>query len=265
MLFRRLFLCALLVGLLAGLFDSALQRWQVVPLILAAEAFEGAAGSEAHRHADGTVHRQGAQDWAPRDGLERSAATVLANVLNAIAAALLLLPLMVWWNRHRGGSTGLHRSADGVGVRQGLLWGAAAWFCLFALPAIGLPPELPGMQAATLQARQWWWVLAVACGIGGLALLCLVRAPWRVVGLAVLVLPFAVGAPQHEGSRFGAMGADAAAQMALLADRFVVATTLASALQWLLLGTLCMLAAARWLKPWLSPVVSANATAEVTP
>lgn len=252
MLFRRLFLCALLVGLLTGLFDSAVQRWQVVPLILAAEVFEGAAEPETHEHAAGAAHSHGPEAWAPQDGLERTAYTVGANVLNAIGAALLLLPLMAWWNRHRGGRVLALQKGYGASVRHGLLWGAAAWVCLFALPALGLPPELPGMQAAALQARQWWWVLTVACGAGGLAMLCLVRAKWRVLGLALLVLPFAMGAPQHEGSPFAGLGAEAAAQMELLAGRFVVATTLASALQWLLLGTLCALAVARWLSPLLT-------------
>jgi len=265
MLFRRLFLCALFVGLLTGLFDSAVQRWQVVPLILAAEVFERAAESDAHAHADGAAHSHGPQAWAPQDGLERTAYTVLANVLNAIGSALLLLPLMVWWSRHRGGQPLALKSAYGASVRHGLLWGAAGWFCLFALPALGLPPELPGMQAASLQARQWWWVLTVACGAGGLAMLCLVRAKWRVLGLGLLFLPFAVGAPQPEGSSFAGMGAQAAAQMALLADRFAVATTVASALQWLLLGTLCALAAARWLNPLLSPAVSSSAMAGSAP
>lgn len=258
MLFRRLFSCALLVGLLVGLFDSAVQRWQVVPLVLAAEVFETAAEPDVHAHADGAAHSHGPAGM-PQDGLERTAHTVLANVLNAIGSALLLLPLMVWWHRHRGKSA--LNSVCAASLRHGLLWGAAGWFCLFALPALGLPPELPGMQAASLQARQGWWALTVACGAGGLAMLCLVRAKWRVLGLGVLVLPFAVGAPRPEGSPFADLGVQGAAQMALLADRFVVATTVASALQWLLLGALCALAAARWLAPWLGPVVSTSAVA----
>lgn len=267
MLFRRLFLCALLVGLLTGLFDSAVQRWQVVPLILAAEVFEVAAEPEAHAHAHGgdAAHSHGPEAWAPQDGLERTAYTVLANVLNGIGSALLLLPLMAWWHRHhRGQALALH-SRNGATVRHGLLWGAAAWVCLFALPALGLPPELPGMQAAPLPGRQLWWLLTVACGAGGLAMLCLVRTKWRVLGLGLLVLPFAVGAPRHEGSAFMGLGTEAAAQMQLLATRFAVATTVASALQWLLLGTLCALAVARWLSPLLATGERAAALAEPTP
>ena len=258
MLFRRLFLCALFVGLLTGLFDSVVQRWQVVPLILAAEVFEESAAPAAaeHAHADGAAHSHAAEAWEPEKGLERTSYTVLANVLNAMGSALLLLPLLAFWNRQRAGQPLALQKGYGASVRYGLAWGAAGWVCLFALPALGLAPELPGMQAAELQARQIWWSLTVACGAGGLALLCLVKANWRVLGLGLLVLPFAIGAPQHAGSPFAGMEADVALQMQQLHAQFVVASAVASALQWLLLGTLSALAVARWLSPLLNPVAA---------
>ena len=46
MLFRRLFLCALFVGLCAGLIYSAVQRLQIIPIIAAAEVFESALRGE---------------------------------------------------------------------------------------------------------------------------------------------------------------------------------------------------------------------------
>ena len=260
MLFRRLFLCALLVGLLTGLFDSAVQRWQIVPLILAAEVFEASAAPPQveHAHAAGATHSHEAQAWAPQDGLERTAYTVLANVLNAIGSALLLMPLLAFWNRQRAGQPLALHKGYGASMRYGLLWGAAGWVCLFALPALGQAPELPGMQAAALHERQVWWSLTVACGAGGLAVLGMVRAKWRVLGLGLLVLPFAIGAPQHAGSPFAGMEADVALQMQQLVSRFVVATAVASAVQWLLLGTLSALAVARWLSPLLNPVAAAT-------
>ena len=260
MLFRRLFLCALFVGLLTGLFDSVVQRWQVVPLILAAEVFEESAAPAVadHAHADGAAHSHATQAWEPENGLERTAYTVLANVLNAIGSALLLMPLLAFWNRQRAGQPLALNRGYGACVLYGLAWGAAGWVCLFALPALGLAPELPGMQAAELQARQIWWSLTVACGAGGLAVLCLVKAKWRVLGLGLLVLPFAIGAPQHAGSPFAGMEADVALQMQLLHSQFVVASAVASAWNWLLLGTLSALAVARWLSPLLNPVAAAT-------
>lgn len=260
MLFRRLFICALFVGLLTGLFDSVVQRWQVVPLILAAEVFEESATPAVaeHAHADGAVHSHAAEAWSPQDGLERTSYTVLANVLNAVGSALLLMPLLAFWNRQRAGQPLALHKGYGAAVRYGLAWGAAGWICLFALPALGQAPELPGMQAAELQARQIWWSLTVACGTGGLAVLCLVKAKWRVLGLGLLVLPFAIGAPQHAGSPFAGMAADVALQMQQLHAQFVVASAVASALQWLLLGTLSALAVARWLNPLLNSVAPAT-------
>ena len=260
MLFRRLFLCALFVGLLTGLFDSVVQRWQLVPLILAAEVFEETAAPAAaqHAHAEGAAHSPDAQAWEPENGPQRSAYTVLANVLNAMGSALLLMPMLAFWNRQRAGQPLALHQGYGACVRHGLLWGAAGWMALFALPALGLAPELPGMQAAELQARQIWWSLTVACGAGGLAVLCLVKANWRVLGLGLLVLPFAIGAPQHAGSPFAGMAAGVALQMQQLHAQFVVASAVASALQWLLLGTLSALAVARWLSPLLNPVAPAT-------
>lgn len=260
MLFRRLFLCALFVGLLSGLFDSVVQRWQVVPLILAAEVFEDSAATAMVEgvHAEHAAHSHAAQAWLPQDGLERTAYTVLANVLNAMGSALLLMPLLAFWNRQRAGQPLALDKGYGACVRYGLAWGAAGWLCLFALPALGLAPELPGMQAAALQARQIWWSLTVACGAGGLAVLCLVKANWRVLGMGLLVLPFAIGAPQHAGSPFAGMAADVAVQMQQLHAQFVVASAVTGALQWLLLGTLSALAVARWLSPLLNSVAPAT-------
>ena len=253
MLFRRLFLCALLTGLCAGLIYSAMQRWQVVPLIAAAEVFESAAqpaaepaAAPAHdHHPPGTAaHTHDTEAWGPQDGVERMFWTVVANVLGATGFALLLIPLLAWWDRQRGGVAASWRS--------GLLWGAAGWLCLFVWPSIGMQPELPGEAAAALQLRQSWWLLAVACAAGGLALLAFAKGHWRWLGLLLLLLPFVIGAPHADGPAFADFPAEAAAQMQQLKSQFVVATAVASALQWLVLGAVSGVVVARWLRPLLA-------------
>ena len=273
MLFRRLFLCALFVGALTGLFDSLVQRWQVVPLILAAEMLEtgavsaplaGASSMDSdHVHADGASHSHDAA-WKPQAGVERTAYTVLANMLNAVGLALVLMPVMAFFNRQRGGQPLSLQAGYGAVLRHGLLWGGAAWVSLFAMPALGLPPELPGMQSAALHARQFWWVGTALCGAGGLAMLFLIKARWRVLGLALLVLPFAIGAPEHLSTPYAGLSPEVAAQLQALASRFAVATAVASAVQYLLLGALCAAAVARWLSPLLDTAAPALRTAEVS-
>lgn len=253
MLFRRLFLCALLVGLCAGLAYSAVQRLQVVPIIVAAEVFESALPPEpaaaVPHHPPGTeapVHEHDDAAWEPAEGFERIFWTVVSNVLGAVGFALLLIPMFAWWDRQRGGHA--------ASLRSGLLWGAAGWLCFFVWPALGLHPELPGEAAADLHARQAWWLLAVLCAIGGLALLSSARGYWRWLGLPLLVLPFVIGAPHADGPAFARFAADAAAQLAQLKAQFVVATALASAVQWLAIGAIAGLVIPRWLRPLLADI-----------
>ncbi len=209
---RRILLTALVAGAAAGLLAAILQRIDLIPLIAHAEIYE-AAGAE-HAHA-------GPAAWEPEAGLERAAYTVLADLLTGIGFALLLTGAIALSSL--GG-----RAVD---ARRGLLWGAAG-FAVFALaPALGLPPEVPGMQAAELAQRQAWWVGTAAATAAGLGLIVFrPTLPWRILGVVLLVLPHAIGAPappEHGGN----VPPD-------LAARFVVASIFTAALFWLALGAI---------------------------
>jgi predicted cobalt transporter CbtA len=146
MLFRRIVLCALLVGVLAGLLTSAVQHWQVIPIIAAAEVLEGSGpaveemAAASHAHADGDAPAHGQTEPASDTG--RHLWTALANVLTATGFGLVLVAAITSWEHVRGRAL--------ASARSGLPWGAAGWLCVFALPALGLPPELPGSGAAPL-------------------------------------------------------------------------------------------------------------------
>jgi cobalt transporter subunit CbtA len=261
MLFRRLFLCALLVGVCSGLLHAALQRWQVVPLIAAAEVYESAAEAHetpavpahgepevaqaaAHEHEHEHEHNHDGDEWQPADGLERTGWTIVANILAATGYALLLIPMLALWDRSRGGTA--------ASWKTGLVWGACAWLATFALPGLGLPPELPGVGAAALRSRQAWWLLTVVCTGTGLAALLLARRnvwAWRCIGAVLLAAPFVIGAPQPEVDPFLAFSGDAVVQMQLLSVQFARATALATALYWLSLGALSAFVVARWVRP----------------
>lgn len=211
---QRILVTALIAGLAAGLVNSAAQMVLVAPLIEKAETLERADADSAAA-GDGAASSQPAA-WAPADGFQRAAFTVLANLLVGIGFALFLAAAFAL----RGSPM------DG---RRGLAWGLAG-FCVFALaPALGLPPEPPGMAAADLSGRQGWWLMTAGATAVGLALLVFAsgRAA-RIAGLVLLVAPHVIGAPVHQ-----AAAPSPAADMAL---EFALASLAATALFWSVLG-----------------------------
>lgn len=220
---RRILTAGLVAGLLAGTVITAAQMLQVTPLILAAETYEQAAGHHQHQHEQGTPasahHAEGSDGWAPEDGLERAAFTWLANVLTGAGFGLLLAAAMGFAGRP-------------VEWRRGMLWGVAGYGAFAVAPALGLPPELPGMVAADLPARQMWWLMAAGGTAAGLALMVFarrgLRRPLQLAGLVLILLPHLFGAP-HAAIEQGPVPAE-------LAARFAVASLAASALFWVVLG-----------------------------
>ena len=248
-MFRNILLSAGIAGLLAALLLTMLQMVLITPLIVQAETFEGGPAavieqeaSAAHSHAaqqtaahDHGEHEQPGNDhhhaaaepaaahdhhhageWAPEDGLERTLFTLASNVVMGFAYSLLLVAVYVAW----------HRPASAV---QGLLFGLAGFAVFFIAPGIGLPPELPGTEAADLGARQQWWIAAALSAAVGLALICMQKNNLlRGLGVAILVAPHVIGAPHpaQEGSLAPAE----------LQQQFRIATTLGNAAFWLALG-----------------------------
>ncbi|MBO6520098.1 MAG: CbtA family protein [Rhodospirillales bacterium] len=217
----RILLAAVAAGLIAGAFVSGAQMLKVVPLIYAAEAYEAPApGAETHSHDNATAdhsHDHGAA-YMPDDGFERIGLTALTNIVLGAGFALLI-------------AAGMTLRGRATNWRLGLIWGAAGFLSFSFLPALGLPPELPGMAAADLTGRQLWWVMTVAASAGGLALIAFSpNWPLRFLGAAMLSIPHLVGAPHpHEFS--GGVPAELAAQ-------FVATSLVTAGLFWLLLGAL---------------------------
>ena len=213
---RRILLTGLIAGTAAGLFAAGLQHLRLIPLIAAAEVYEAAGAHAAHQHGQPEA---APAEWEPAPGLERTGYTVLADVLAGIGFALLLA----------GGVALAQLRGYPVDARRGLIWGAAG-FAVFALaPAIGLPPELPGMQAAALAARQEWWLLTAAATALGLGLVVFARpVALRIGGALLLLAPHLVGAP--------AAPPGASSLPPELAAQFATASLATAAMFWLLLG-----------------------------
>jgi len=224
-MFRNLFFAALAAALCAGLVTAGLQHFRVTPLILHAETFEGGGHSHddpavagEHEHADAATLEDDAEEWAPQDGVERTLYTTLATVLVAAGFALLM------------GAVSMFAGIP-ITFANGFLWGIAGFVTFSLAPAYGLAPELPGMPAADLGARQLWWIgTALATGAACL-LLARSRAAWAIaVAVALVAIPHIIGAP--------AAPDEPSAVPAHLATEFAAITLGTALVFWLLLGAL---------------------------
>lgn len=207
-MFRRIVFVAALAGLIAGLVASGLQALRLIPLIHQAETFESAAAPAAHDH------DHDAAAWEPGEGVERVGLTILANVLAGIGFAFLI-----------AAGLALTGAAD---WRRGLLWGLAGFATFMLAPALGLPPEPPGADAAPLLDRQLWWIGTAAATAAGLGLIVFPRRWWAALAGAVLIaLPHLIGAPAPLGP---------GSAPASLAQQFMIAALLGGLVFWLVLG-----------------------------
>jgi cobalt transporter subunit CbtA len=207
--FRRLVFAALCAGLLSGVFATVAHQIATVPLILQAETYE-----KPSERASAAAYQHSA--WEPENGAERTAYTLLADILTGVGFALLL-------------GAGLTLRGGEVGWRQGLLWGLAGFATFTVAPSLGLPPQLPGSEAAPLLDRQLWWLGTVVTTGCALALITFTtRARWTMVGAVLIVLPHLYGAPEPPEQ--------IAAAPSALTHHFIIAATVVNFLFWLILG-----------------------------
>ena len=238
---RRLFFAAIAAGVLVGIIMTAVYQVTTVPILLEAETYETGQHQFPPARADfastvirilpnGTpavrtwlIHTDGDGDrtktWAPSDGLERIAYTLIATILLSIGYALILVVGMTL----RGGRTD---------ARNGVVWGAGGCIVFTLAPALGLPPEIPGLATADLVDRQIWWIAtAVATAIGLWLLVFSEVVILKPAAVAIMVIPHVVGAPTLPEA--GASNAPAE-----LAAHFAAASITVGALFWALLGCL---------------------------
>jgi cobalt transporter subunit CbtA len=229
--FRNIVLVAAIAGTVAGLAMTVAQQVTTVPLILKAEVYEEqGAATPGHHHDDAaqaSAHEHSEEGWQPANGFERTAFSLLANVLTGVGFALLLVAAS--------------ELAGGIrNWRQGVFWGLAGFAVFTLAPSLGLPPELPAMPAAELGARQLWWVATAASTAIALGLLFYGRSPSAVLAaIALLVAPHLIGAPQPASY--------ATPIPESLHHSFVVAVVLTPLLFWILLGGLAGLFRGRFL------------------
>jgi len=219
----RIFVAAVLGGLIAGALYAVINHVFVVPLLLEAETYEVAepvvsgTGDHAHDHGGGaadSAHHHDDEAWAPEDGGERTTYTVITSFVTAVGFALLLSAAYALRRR--------------VTWQQGILWGLAGFIAVNLAPALGIPPKLPGEAVGDIGDRQVWWIATAILTAGGIAVLTLVRRYWNFVGLVLVAIPHIWGAPAGDGE--GGLVPDD------LAETFVATSLSTNAVFWIVLG-----------------------------
>jgi cobalt transporter subunit CbtA len=235
----RVILAALLAGIAAGLFYGAVQHVRLTPLILEAEKYENAGGDgHSHDHAAATTTATTTEAapapaaeeeaWAPRDGGERTLYTFLASVVAGAGFAALLAGVSLL-------------SGVRITPRNGVLWGLAGFFAVHLAPAAGLAPELPGMPAGDLLARQVWWIGTIVATGAAIWLFTQRDEAWaKVAAVILLVIPHIIGAPQPPTHESGVPAG--------ISAEFAANTLAAAALLWLMIGGFLGLAMDRFVK-----------------
>jgi len=232
-MFKNILFAAVFAGLAAGLVMSGFSFWKVVPLIIEAEQYEtvdhdhhaptAEATQDDHAHESADDHGHDAEEpeeaWAPADGFERNAYTIAANLLIGVGFALMLGAISVLF-------------AIPLTLHNSLLWGLAGFITFSIAPSLGLAPELPGMPAGDLAARQVWWWATIA--VTAAAFIAMAKYPQPIViagGIIAMLVPHVLGAPQPTGH-------DASQVPAHLAANYVSAAHFMAAAFWLSLAPL---------------------------
>ncbi len=216
---------AIFAGCIAGTVVFSVQFFKLIPLILTAETYEtgladhhDTATTAEVEHSHGATHTHDHEAWQPEDGLERYAYTFFSNIGMAIGFALLLMGIWMWRDQT-------------INTTTGLLWGLGGFIAFSLAPSFGLPPELPGTQAAALDDRQVWWLataLATSIGLGMLFLYH--HLATKIGGVVFIALPHIIGHPQ------GPMGGAVPPE---LNAHFAAASIAVMGLFWVVLGACC--------------------------
>ena len=187
----RLLSAALAAGFLAAVVATGLELALTSPLIVEAERYETPAPGHAAQALPIVLAHSGhdhaapdaAPEWQPAPGFQRMAFTGLATLVGGVGWALILGAVLLACGR-------------APPLQTGLAFALAGFASVALAPALGLPPELPGQEAAPLLARQAWWVMTAAATGMGLYLIGVRRSFIAILGgLVLIVAPHVVGAP----------------------------------------------------------------------
>ena len=226
----RIVLAVLVAGMLAGLVLAGIQHVKLTPLILQGEVYETAADPVASAIADANkpcVEKMPGMKmcadnnrpaWEPAEGMQRTLFTTAASLLAGAGFAAMMAGVSLL-------------TAVPITKSNGAVWGLCGFLAVAVAPAVGLPPEVPGMPVADLLSRQVWWVGTIlATGIG-IYLIAIRPEIWaKVIAVVLIAVPHIIGAPLSPETPTRVPPA--------LAAEFVTSSIGAAAVFWCVMGLL---------------------------
>jgi cobalt transporter subunit CbtA len=179
----KLLTSALFAGAAAGLIAGLLQLLFVQPVLLHAELYE--TGKLVHFGATAVSANPELPGFDP----VRDLLSIVFTMLTYTGYAMMLVALMLL-AEERGAT---------VTVRTGIIWGVAGFVAAHLAPGFSLAPEVPGVAAADVGARQVWW-FATVIGAGVAMWLLAFGRNWAMWGVAIILLaaPHLIGAPEPD-------------------------------------------------------------------
>lgn len=182
-MYSRFLISAIFAGAAAGLAAGLLQLVFVQPVLLHAELYE----TGMLVHFGGTSNS--AHPDLPRFDAVRDGLSLIFTMLTYTGYALIMVAAM-GFAEDRGAQI------DG---RWGILWGIAGFVAFHLAPGFTLAPEVPGVAAADVTARQIWWFATVTAAAIALWLLAF-GENWVMWGAAIILLmaPHLLGAPEPD-------------------------------------------------------------------
>lgn len=182
-MYSKLLTSALFAGAVAGSIAGLLQLSFVQPVLLHAELYEG--GELVHFGSE----LISAHPDLPGFDLVRDSISLFFTMLTYTGYALILLSLM---------SIAEERGAR-IDARNGLIWGIAGFITFHLAPGFSLAPEVPGVAAADVGARQIWWFATVAASGVAMWLIAFARSwPFWAGAVVLLLAPHVIGAPEPD-------------------------------------------------------------------
>ena len=182
-MYSRILISAIFAGAAAGLVAGILQLIFVQPVLLHAELYE----SGELVHFGGIANS--ADPALPGFDVMRDGLSLIFTMLIYTGYALLMIAMM---------NIAEERGAQ-IDGRWGIIWGVAGFVAFHLAPGFTLAPEVPGVAAADITARQIWWFATVISAAIAMWLLAF-GGNWAMWGAAAVLLmaPHLIGAPEPD-------------------------------------------------------------------